>query len=83
MIFKEALSRQHYPGYAIEEFPHRKLSGGHQQGSASYDGQFKTTFKKQITFLISSFAFKIPDPIVQDRYWKQKLIQKILEKKQN
>ncbi|CAD8127900.1 unnamed protein product [Paramecium sonneborni] len=76
MIFKEALSKIHYPSYQIEEQAPRKQNSNHQQGYGSYDGQFKTTFK-------NSFAKKVPDPILQDRYWKQKLIQKILEKKQN
>ncbi|CAD8182535.1 unnamed protein product [Paramecium octaurelia] len=76
MIFKEALSKIHYPGYQIEELQPIKKYSAHQQGNGSYDGQFKTTFK-------NSFAYKVPEPIVQDRYWKQKLIQKILDKKQN
>ncbi|CAD8162426.1 unnamed protein product [Paramecium pentaurelia] len=75
MIFKEALSKIHYPSYQLEELPPRKKNSSHQQGNGCYDGQFKTTFK-------NSFAYKVPEPIVQDRYWKQKLIQKILEKKQ-
>ncbi|CAD8211491.1 unnamed protein product [Paramecium octaurelia] len=75
MIFKEALSKIHYPGYTFEDLPLRKQNSSHIQSNGSYDGQFKTTFK-------NSFAHKVPDPIVQDRYWKQKLIQKILEKKQ-
>ncbi|CAD8199158.1 unnamed protein product [Paramecium octaurelia] len=76
MIFKEALSKIHYPNYQIEEAPPRQENSNHQQGNGSYDGQFKTTFK-------NSFVYKVPEPIMQDRYWKQKLIQKILEKKQN
>ncbi|CAD8126457.1 unnamed protein product [Paramecium sonneborni] len=75
MIFKEALSKIHYPPYTFEDLPFRKQNSSHIQSNGSYDGQFKTTFKK-------SFAHKVPDPIIQDRYWKQKLIQKILEKKQ-
>ncbi|CAK94352.1 unnamed protein product (macronuclear) [Paramecium tetraurelia] len=76
MIFKEALSKIHYPNYQIEEAPPRQENSNHHQGNRSYDGQFKTTFK-------NSFVYKVPEPILQDRYWKQKLIQKILEKKQN
>ncbi|CAD8082041.1 unnamed protein product [Paramecium primaurelia] len=76
MIFKEALSKIHYPNYQIEEVPPKKHNSNHQQGNGSYDGQFKTTFK-------NSFVYKVPEPIVQDRYWKQKLIQKILDRKQN
>ncbi|CAD8127496.1 unnamed protein product [Paramecium sonneborni] len=75
MIFKEALSKIHYPAYSFEDLPLRKQNSNHIQSNGSYDGQFKTTFK-------NSFAHKVPEPIIQDRYWKQKLIQKILEKKQ-